>query len=51
MFFPTAPNPDAAGMNWSVVIYGFVVVLFTIYYFLRGRAQYDGPVEYVRKDV
>ena len=51
MFFPTAPNPGTAGMNWSVVIYGFVVVLFTIYYFVRGREQYDGPVEYVRKDM
>ncbi|KAK5740131.1 hypothetical protein LTR17_004843 [Elasticomyces elasticus] len=49
MFFPTAPNPSAGGMNWSVVIYGFVVALFTTYYFVRGRHHYVGPVEYVRK--
>ena len=51
MFFLTAPNPGAAGMNWSVVIYGFVIVLFTIFYLIRGNKQYDGPVEYVRKDL
>ncbi len=49
MFFPTAPNPGLIGMNWSVVIYGFVVALFTIYFFVRGRHQYVGPVEHVRK--
>jgi len=49
MFFPTAPNPGLVGMNWSVVIYGFIVALFTIYFFVRGRHQYAGPVEYVRK--
>lgn len=51
MFFPTAPNPPPAGMNWSVVIYGFVVILFSVYYVVRGKQQYDGPVEYVRKDM
>ncbi|KAK5717360.1 hypothetical protein LTR15_009254 [Elasticomyces elasticus] len=49
MFFPTAPDPSAGGMNWSVVIYGFVVALFTTYFFVRGRHHYVGPVEYVRK--
>ncbi|KAK4544789.1 hypothetical protein LTR36_004038 [Oleoguttula mirabilis] len=51
MFFPTAPNPGAAGMNWSVVIYGAVVMLFTAYFFLGARHQYAGPVAYVRKDM
>ncbi|KAK5120617.1 hypothetical protein LTR85_005975 [Meristemomyces frigidus] len=51
MFFPTAPDPGAAGMNWSVVIYGFVVILFTLYFFIRGKDQYAGPVAYVRKGI
>jgi len=51
MFFPTAPSPGAGGMNWSVVIYGFVVVLFSIYFVVKARHQYAGPVEYVRKDL
>lgn len=51
MFFPTAPNPGAGDMNWSVVIYSFVVMLFTAYFFAHGRHKYAGPVEYVRKGV
>jgi len=51
MFFPTAPNPPAASMNWSVVIYSFVVVLFSVYYYFRGQKTYLGPVEYVRQDI
>ena len=51
MFFPTAPNPGAAGMNWSIVIYGFVVILFSVYFLVKGRHQYAGPVEHVRKEI
>jgi choline transport protein len=51
MFFPTAPNPGPRGMNWSVVIYSFVVILFSSYFVLKARHDYDGPVEYVRKDI
>lgn len=47
-FFPTAPHPDAAGMNWTILIYG-VVVVFCLGYYLVGKHEYAGPVEYVRK--
>lgn len=48
-FFPTVPNPDAASMNWNIVIYGGVIIFSLVYYFIRGRHRYVGPVEYVRK--
>lgn len=48
-FFPTTPLPDPASMNWNILIYGSVAVMSVVFYFLRGRHQYDGPVEYVRK--
>ncbi|KAK7737482.1 hypothetical protein SLS53_006555 [Cytospora paraplurivora] len=48
-FFPTTPHPDAASMNWNILIYGVVAIMSVVFYFLRGRHQYDGPVEYVRK--
>lgn len=51
MFFPTAPSPALASMNWSVVIYGAVVVLFTGYYFVKGRTTYNGPVMYVKRGI
>ncbi|KAK0258352.1 hypothetical protein LTR91_024500 [Friedmanniomyces endolithicus] len=44
LFFPAAPHPDAAGMNWGILIYGFVVIFALSYYYIRGRHQYDGPV-------
>lgn len=49
MFFPTAPHPGPKGMNWSIVIYIAVVLLFAMYYMVYGKKQYAGPVEYVRK--
>lgn len=48
-FFPISRNPDAEAMNWNILIYGVVVVMSLIYYVLRGRHRYAGPVEYVRK--
>lgn len=48
-FFPEYKNPTAAEMNWSILIYGFVVAFSAVYYFAFGRRKYVGPVEYVRK--
>lgn len=48
-FFPTAPNPDAAGMNWSALIYAVVILWSLTYYVVWGRHVYVGPVEYTRK--
>lgn len=47
-FFPAAPRPAPADMNWNIVIYGAVVVGSLLYY-ARARRRYVGPVEYVRK--
>lgn len=48
-FFPETNDPDAAGMNWSILIYGTVAVFSVLYYIVNGRHRYAGPVEYVRK--
>lgn len=48
-FFPMFKNPTAEEMNWSILIYGFVILFSVFYYFAFGRRQYVGPVEYVRK--
>jgi choline transport protein len=50
-FFPSAPHPNARGMNWSILIYGCVVIFFLAYYYFKGRYVYRGPVEDVRKDI
>lgn len=50
-FFPSAAKVKPETMNWGSLMYGFTV-LFAIGWFLfRGKRQYLGPVEYVRKDL
>lgn len=41
LFFPTTSKPDAAGMNWAVLIYGVAVLSALGYYQLHGKHQYD----------
>lgn len=48
-FFPPAPHPDAPNMNWAIVAWGGVVCISLVHYYISGRHQYVGPVEYVRK--
>jgi choline transport protein len=48
-FFPTAPHPNAASMNWTVLITGFTIGVALLYYYFRGQHTYLGPVEYVKK--
>lgn len=47
--FPPVVRPDVEEMNWSVVMYVGVMSVSMIYYYLKGRRVYKGPVEYVRK--
>lgn len=51
MFFPSAPNPTAETMNWSVVVFGAVVIFFIIWYFVRAKHVYVGPVAHVDKEL
>lgn len=48
-FFPPVPNPPAATMNWAIVVYVGVLGIAAVYYLVRARHHYDGPVAYVRK--
>lgn len=50
VFFPAEPNPTLAEMNWSVLIYGAVIVFALMYFALRKRHTYAGPVKYVRDE-
>lgn len=49
-FFPITPNPTVVTMNWNILVYGCVVSFAVIYFFVKGRHQYAGPVEYTKKD-
>jgi len=48
-FFPPIPNPGPKDMNWAVLMYGGVVIFALVYYAVKGRKVYVGPVEYVRR--
>ncbi|KAJ5836202.1 Amino acid/polyamine transporter I [Penicillium robsamsonii] len=47
-FFPLTKEVDPTTMNWSVVIFGGVVVLSLGYYVIYARKVYQGPVTRVK---
>jgi choline transport protein len=48
-FFPTFPHPTPDVMNWNILIYGVVVIFSLVYFFVKGRKVYEGPVEYTKR--
>ncbi|KAJ5092972.1 hypothetical protein N7456_008833 [Penicillium angulare] len=48
-FFPTASNPTPVDMNWSILVFGVVVIFAIIQYLVHGRRIYEAPVTQVRK--
>ncbi|EEH09103.1 amino acid permease [Histoplasma capsulatum G186AR] len=48
-FFPNNNYPTAVSMNWSVLVFGVVVIFAGLQYLIHGRKVYDGPVAYVDK--
>lgn len=48
LFFPAAPNPTPESMNWSCLLFGFILGFSLVYYYVWGRHNYVGPVEYVK---
>jgi amino acid transporter len=50
LFFPTYQQPDAAGMNYAIVVVGFVVIFCLAYYYFPkygGKTFFHGPVRTV----
>ncbi|GAB7354834.1 hypothetical protein MBLNU459_g5215t1 [Dothideomycetes sp. NU459] len=48
VFWPSAPNPTVESMNWSVLIFGAVVIFALVFYWVKKRHEYKGPVALVR---
>lgn len=42
-FWPIAPNPTPATMNFSSLMVGAVTIFSVVYYFTRGHKFYTGP--------
>ncbi|KAH8810578.1 amino acid/polyamine transporter I [Xylogone sp. PMI_703] len=49
-FWPLATPVTAATMNWSSTMFGGVLVFALIYYVVKGRYEYVGPVLQVKRD-
>ncbi|KAF2824350.1 amino acid transporter [Ophiobolus disseminans] len=48
-FFPVGPNPTVVDMNWACLGYGIVIIFALVYYAVRGRHVYLGPVAVVTR--
>jgi amino acid transporter len=48
-FFPVVNSTDVADMNWSVVMFGGVLVIACVDYMFRGRKHYVEPVRHLNK--
>lgn len=49
-FFPLATPVTIQTMNWSIVMYGGIILVATAYYFLGGRNKYVPPVALVKRE-
>ena len=43
-FWPPATPVDPSGMNWSVLVFGAVIVFSVVWYFAVARRKFKGPV-------
>jgi choline transport protein len=48
-FFPVVNSTAVADMNWSVVMFGGVLVIACVDYTFRGRKHYIEPVKHLNK--
>lgn len=47
-FWPSSTPVTAAGFNWASPIFGSALVFSLVYYWVRGRKSYSGPVKRVQ---
>ncbi|KAI1385648.1 amino acid transporter [Hypoxylon trugodes] len=46
-FWPQSNHPTAEELNWSVVVYGAVVIFSIVWYVVRARHYFKGPIKEV----
>ena len=42
--WPSAPDPTVVTMNWSVAVFGGVLLFSLIFWAIYGRKVYTGPL-------
>ncbi|KAF1956444.1 amino acid transporter-like protein [Byssothecium circinans] len=48
--WPLTTPVTAQTMNWSSVMLAGVFIIATVYYLVKGRREYEGPVVHVKRD-
>ncbi|KAK4496526.1 hypothetical protein PRZ48_012506 [Zasmidium cellare] len=48
-FWPVDVNPTAEEFNWSPVMFVGILSITAVYYFVKGRHEYEGPVVFVKR--
>ena len=48
-FFPTTAEVTLVDMNWSILVFGVVLIFAIVQYLIHGKSVYEGPVKYVEK--
>ena len=43
-FWPTELPLTAENMNYSILLFGAAIAFSVIYYYFKGRREYQGPV-------
>ena len=49
-FWPPSIDPSPAKMNWSITVYGGVLIFCLCFWFVHGRKVYTGPIVEVHAD-
>lgn len=39
-FFPGGPDPSVEDMNWAIAVFGIMVVVAAVFWFVRGRVEF-----------
>ncbi|KAK5156851.1 hypothetical protein LTS14_004368 [Recurvomyces mirabilis] len=48
-FWPLATPVTPTNMNWSSAMFGGLLIIAMIYYFVKARHEYQGPVAYIKR--
>lgn len=43
-FWPSVKDVTPATMNWSILVTGFITIFSAVYYMVRARKTYKGPI-------
>lgn len=50
-FFPMTKIVNPTNFNWNVLIYMCTIIFSLVYFFVKGRRVYTGPVALIREDI